>query len=44
MKKAKKKYVKLSLRVVELQHHAHLLQASEPEPKRNVPWWDGEGD
>ena len=40
----KKKYMKPSFRVVELQHHTHLLQTSDPEPLRNVPWWDGEGE
>ena len=38
----KKKYMKPSFRVVELQHNCQILSGSDP--KRNVPWWDGEGD
>lgn len=39
----KKKYEKPLFRVVELQHDTLLLTRSG-DPKRNVPWWDGEGD
>ena len=39
----KKKYMKPSFRVVELQHKCQLL-AGSGDPTRNVPWWDGEGD
>ncbi len=39
----KKKYMKPSVRVVELQHKCQLL-AGSGDPTRNVPWWDGEGD
>ena len=39
----KKKYMKPSFRVVELQHKCQLLAVSG-DPTRNVPWWDGEGD
>ena len=39
----KKKYMKPSFRVVELQHKCQLLAGSD-DPIRNVPWWDGEGD
>ncbi|MBP5340008.1 MAG: hypothetical protein J6Z14_12040 [Prevotella sp.] len=38
----KKAYEKPSFRVVELQHKCQILSDSE-DPKRNVPWWDGEG-
>ena len=38
----KKKYMKPSFRVVELQHKCQLL-AGSGDPVRNVPWWDGEG-
>ena len=41
MKKAKKKYLKPSMNVYELQHKTCLLVGSDPS---NVPWWDGEGD
>ena len=37
----KKAYEKPSFRVVELQHKCQILSDSE-DPKRNVPWWDGE--
>ena len=37
----KKKYMKPSFRVVELQHKCQLL-AGSGDPIRNVPWWDGE--
>jgi hypothetical protein len=43
MKKAIKKYMKPSFRVVELQHKCQIL-AGSGDPKRDVPWWDGEGD
>ena len=43
----KKKYMKLSLRVVKLQHKCQLLagsgDAGSGDPTRNVPWWEGEG-
>jgi len=39
----KKKYMKPSFIVVELQHKYQLL-AGSGEPTREVPWWDGEGD
>ena len=39
----KKKYMKPSVRVIELQHKCQLL-ADSGDPTRNVPWWDGEGD
>ena len=39
----KKKYMKPSFRVVELQHKCQLL-AGSGDPIRDVPWWDGEGD
>ena len=39
----KKKYMKPSVRVIELQHKCQLL-AGSGDPTRNVPWWDGEGD
>ena len=39
----KKKYMKPSFRVVELQHKCQLL-ADSGDPTRNVPWWDGEGN
>ena len=38
----KRAYEKPSFRVVELQHKCQLL-AGSGDPKRNVPWWDGEG-
>jgi hypothetical protein len=38
----KKKYMKPSFRVVELQHKCQIL-AGSGDPVRNVPWWDGEG-
>ena len=38
----KKKYMKPSFRVVELQHKCQLLAGSD-DPIRNVPRWDGEG-
>ena len=37
----KKKYMKPSFRVVELQHNCQILAGSD-DPERNVPWWDGE--
>ena len=37
----KKIYEKPSAMVVELQN-GQMLASSDP--KRNVPWWDGEGD
>lgn len=37
----KKAYEKPSFRVVKLQHKCQILAGSE-DPKRNVPWWDGE--
>ena len=41
----KKKYMKPSFRVVELQHKCQLLAGSgDPIPPPGVPWWDGEGD
>ena len=37
----KKKYMKPSFRVVELRHKCQIL-ANSGEPKRDVPWWEGE--
>ena len=37
----KKKYMKPSFRVEELQHKCQLLAGSDPY---GVPYWDGEGD
>ena len=34
------RYEKPAMRVVELQHYQILASS---EPKREVPWWDGEG-
>lgn len=39
----KKKYMKPSFIVVELQHMCQLL-AGSGDPQKEVPWWDGEGD
>jgi len=39
----KRKYMKPSMKVYELHSKACLLVGSG-DPKRNVPWWDGEGD
>ncbi len=36
----KKRYEKPTMRVVELQQHQMLASS---DPKRNAPWWDGEG-
>ena len=39
----KKKYMKPSVIVIDLQHKCQLL-AGSGDPTREVPWWDGEGD